>query len=107
MVSDGAAKGDKSLGWPADADITTATELKKRLTDNGYLTADDASAIDFQKFIFGNVSESDPAETIFIKFKTEIVAGATVYLAKDGEEGGTAEGDTANVPPRTPPYLAP
>lgn len=107
MVSDGASKGDQSLGWPADAGITTVTELKKRLTDNGYLTADEANSIDFQKFEFGNVSDSDPAETIFIKFKKEIVPGAALYLSKDGEEGGIADGDTANVPNRTPAYLAP
>jgi hypothetical protein len=107
MVSDGEAKGDTSLGWPADAGITTVTELKKRLTDNGYLTAAEASTLDFGKFEFGNVSDSDPAETIFIKFKTEIVPGASIYLAKDGEEGGIADDDTSNVPARTPAYLAP
>jgi len=107
MVSEGASKNDKSLGWPADAGITTVTELKKRLTDNGFLTTEDAQSIDFQKFEFGNVSEADPGDTIFIKFRTEIVPGATMHLAKDGEEGGAAKGDTASVPPRTPPYLAP
>ncbi len=35
------------LAGKADAGITTVTELKKRLVDNGFLTADGAASINF------------------------------------------------------------
>jgi hypothetical protein len=108
MVSDGESKGDKSLGWPADAGITTATELKKRLVDNGYLTTEEAATIDFNKFDFGNVSAEDPESTVFVKFRNKFM-GATVYYPKSGlQETVPAPGDTSDVDPkRTPAYLAP
>jgi hypothetical protein len=107
MASDGASKGDASLGWPADAGITTVTELKKRLVDNGYLTESEAGTLGFEKLDFGNVSESDPGETIFIKFRTELVPGASMYISKDGEEGAATKDDTSTTPARTPAFLAP
>jgi hypothetical protein len=109
MVSDGTSKEDKSLGWPADAGITTAEELEKRLVDNGYLTADEAKSIGFDNFLFGNVSESDPGETIFIKVRTKFWLGTTVFLQKDGEPGALApdEETSPQDPQRDPAYLAP
>lgn len=109
MVSDGASKEDKSLGWPADAGITTVTELEKRLVDHGYLTAEEAKTIGFDNFLFGNVSESDPGETIFLKFRTKFWAGTTVFLQKDGEQGALApdEETSPQDPQRDPAYLAP
>lgn len=108
MVSDGEAKGNKSLGWPADAGITTVTELKQRLVDNGYLKPDEAASIDFSKLLIGNVSAADPEDTVFIKFREKFM-GATIYYSKSGEqETVPAPGDTAEEDPkRTPPYLAP
>ncbi len=109
MVSDGASKEDKSLGWPADAGITTSAELEQRLVDNGYLTEEDAKSIGFDNFLFGNVSDSDPGETIFIKIREKFWAGTTVFLQKDGGEGALSpdEETSPQDPPREPAYLAP
>lgn len=109
MVSDGVTKDDKSLGWPADAGITSGAELEKRLVDNGYFTEEEAKAVNFENFLFGNVSESDPGETIFIKFREKAWMGTTVCLRKDGEqEVIPAGGDLiAQEPRREPAYLAP
>lgn len=109
MVADGAAKGDKSLGWPADAGITTVTELKKRLVDNGYLTEDEAGDLQFENFQFGNLSESDPANTVFIRFRPEVFSDATVFFRKDGQQQVIpATGEiTIEDPPHNPPYLEP
>lgn len=107
MVTDGETKGDKSLGWPADAGITTVTELKRRLVDNGYLTGEGAK-IDFSKYQFGNVSAEDPDNTVFIKLQSSFM-GVTMYFPKFGPEVTVpAPGDTSeDDPKRTPAYLAP
>lgn len=109
MAADGEAKGDKSLGWPADAGITTVTELKKRLVDGGYIDTQIASRIPFENFQIGNVSKDDPESTIFIQLKKELFAGITIAIKKDGEVEGitTQETSEANLPPRQPPFLAP
>jgi hypothetical protein len=107
MVSDGESKSDKALGWPADAGITTVAELKKRLVDNEFLTADEAASMNFDKFLFGNVSATDPASTVFIKFRDTFM-GATVYLDKSGSQQTVETGDTLEEDPkRTPAYLEP
>lgn len=107
MVEDGVEKNDTSLGWPADAGITTATELKKRLVDGGYLGANEAAVIDFNKFLFANVSASDPESMVFIRLKPEFSPDATVYVSKDGEQQVLPGEVTVEDPPRTPPYLEP
>lgn len=107
MVTDGETKGDKSLGWPADAGIASAAELKKRLVDNGYLSGEGA-AIDFSKYEFGNVSSEDPESTVFIKLKSSFM-GVTMYFPKFGPEvpvSGT-EDISEETPKRTPAFLAP
>lgn len=109
MAEDGESKGDKSLGWPADAGITTVSELKKRLLDGGYIDQRYAADIDFEKFMFGNVSKDDPDSTIFIQMREPFLFGVTLAVGKDGESQEIAPGENADapVPPREPAFLAP
>lgn len=109
MAADGAARGDKSLGFPADAGITTVTELKKRLVDNGYLTANEADELGFDNFLFANVSNADPAGTVFIRSRPEFFEEGTLIVRKDGEPQVLpgAEEIVIEDPPREPAYLAP
>jgi hypothetical protein len=106
MVAEGGTKGDSSLGWPADAGITTVAELKQRLVDNGFLPAEEVNSLTFEKFEFGNVGKADPGETIFIRFKEEFF-GKVLCISKDGEVIDVDPGDTSHAPPRSPAYLAP
>ncbi len=109
MAADGTEKGDTSLGWPADAGITTVTELRKRLVDNGYLTADESGEIEFENFLFGNLSASDPDSMVFIRLRPEVFPDAMVFFRKDGQQQVIpATGEiTIEDPPREPPYLEP
>lgn len=109
MVADGVAKDDKSHGWPADAGITTVTELKKRLIEGGYLTAEEAEMYGFENFLFGNLSAEDPEATVFIRNRPDLFEEGAILVRKDGEPAMFTGSDEIIIedPPREPPYLAP
>jgi len=106
MAKDGAKTGNKSLGYPADAGITSAAELKKRLVENKYLTAAAADALPFDTFRFGNVSANDPEKTIFVRIASD-QQGLSAVLRKSGDTM-ILQPDLALAaadPPRDPAYL--
>ena len=112
MALDGKTTGDKSLGYPADAGITTVSELKARLIKGGYLSLKDADALHFDAFEIGNVSESDPAETTLLRLPLKPPARWWIVFYKGGDGSillPRQQGDSHldQAPPRDPAYLAP
>ncbi len=90
------------LGWPADSNVATVEEFQQRLVDGGYLTPQMIKAWDWSKFEVGNVSNSDPADTIFLRNKSVVF-----YKGGDGKVLRPGEKPPGQDPPRTPAYLAP
>ena len=102
---------EKPPGLPADAGIKTVEQLKARLIESGYLSAETAELLHFDRYLFGNVSASDPAETVVIRTKPGLYKnGGLVYMEKSGNGGRILnerrmEQMTAQDPPREPAYL--
>jgi len=109
MALDGETLEDKSLGYPADAGITTVKQLKSLLVEKGYLSAEDAEALGFESFLFGNVSESDPPETIFLRTAAEPPRRSFLVfrLGGDGSLLRSKNPEQGDNPPREPAYLKP
>ncbi|MEO8205312.1 MAG: DUF4190 domain-containing protein [Chthoniobacterales bacterium] len=109
MAASGVKNNDKSLGYPADAGITTGAELKNRLIEKGFMNAVVAQQINFGDFEIGNVSASDPGDTIFIRFTQESVPDMVYLFTLDGEVKVVSTSDPAasKNPPRNPAYLKP
>lgn len=111
MVSKGEAAGDKSLGYPADAGITSVSELKARLIKSGALTEAEATRLHFSTFQYGNLSATDPGNTIEILYEPEAIGSTkfTVVVGKDGQPRLLlpTQKDEVQPPPRQPAYLTP
>jgi len=109
MVNDGKAKSDKSLGYPADAGITTGSDLKSRLVKGGYLSDEDLAKLHFDEFEFGNVSENDPGNTITLRLQPKPPAHYLIIFEKNGDGSIFLKSQRVlgENPPRDPPYLAP
>lgn len=106
-ATDAAASGNTNIGWPADAGLNSVADVKQMLIDGGYLTAEDIEKLGLDDFLIGNVSESDPPDTIVIKPKN--VDGKFMVVVKKGGDGGLYRKDQADSvaqdPPRSPAYL--
>ncbi|MEO6052507.1 MAG: DUF4190 domain-containing protein [Chthoniobacterales bacterium] len=109
MAADGIAKNDKTLGYPADAGITSVSALKARLVEKGYLTAAVADKIPFENLLIGNVSASDPKDTILIRSKEEGPLKLIVIIPLSGEVKylPSTEPIPNSDPPRDPAFLKP
>ncbi len=103
---DSVAGGYPPKGFPADAGLRSAADVKRMLIDGGYLAERDLGKIGFDDFVFGNVSSSDPADTILIKSKPHAGRLSVVYL-KGGDAGVARDGSPqiGRPPPRTPAFL--
>jgi len=109
-----AASRDPQVGLPADCGVDSTAQYFELLASKGYLQREDLAL--FAGFILGNVSESDPGETVVLisrPYYEYITQGAR--LPKDFiviRKGGNAEArrepiPPADFPPRTPPFLTP
>jgi len=101
-----------ATGYPADVGITSVTQLKKLLMEKAYLTAGQVEDLHLERFDIGNVSKSDPAETIAIRSKSNIFPGNMVIVHLGGDCGShrspqIQELENKHEPPRNPPWLAP
>jgi len=101
---DGDTTGNPKLGFPAKAKIKTKAELKQMLVSEGYLTADNLEKLKFNEISVANVSDEDPADTIFLK----ATMGRTIIIFRKGGEG-TIYPNGKNIlglePPRSPAFL--
>jgi len=85
LFFEGIGSGDK-VRWPADAQMKTIkAELKKMLVP-AYVTAEEYDWRQFDKISIGNVSESDPSDTIFLEYKPA-KGGFTVIMLKNHKFG--------------------
>lgn len=109
MSLDGTATDNTTLGFPFDVGITTVTQLKSLLVENNYLTAEEADALGFEKFLIGNISESDPPSTVFIRSRPDDAPGPTIIflMSGDGTVHKPSKTSTGVDPPREPTWLAP
>lgn len=98
------------VGYPADANIRSSEKVAGMLVSAGCLTSSEAAGLGFQKFIFGNVSESDPSDTILLRSKPGAAGGGMVVLLKSGDGRIVRSGDKrpfGKLPPRSPAFLDP
>ena len=103
---DSIAGGYPPKGFPADAGLRSAADVKRMLIDGGYLSERDLAYLGFDDFVFGNVSSSDPADTILIKSKPR--AGRPSVIVSLGGDGSLASDGSPQIgrpPPRTPAFL--
>ena len=101
---DGDTTGNPKLGCPAKAKIKSKAELKQMLVSEGYISAADLEKLKFNEISVANVSDEDPAETIFLK----ATMGKTIIIVRKGGEG-TIYPNGKNIlglePPRSPAFL--
>lgn len=104
--ADGVANTNPKLGFPADAKYTSAAEVKNMLVENNYLTAEDLNRLQFDRVSIGNVSVSDPPDTILLQAKTEN-GRSTITFLKDGSGKIERPGRPpfGQPPPRSPAFL--
>lgn len=77
---------EKAPGYPADAGIKSVKELKTHLIKGGYLTEERAEELNFERFLFGNVSAADPEETVLVRSKLDLYPiERQVYMQKNGD----------------------
>jgi type II secretory pathway pseudopilin PulG len=101
---DATTTGDTTIGFPASAKIKTKAELKKMLT--GYVSASDLDHLGFDKISVANVSDEDPADTIFLKAASP--DGRYTIIFRKGGDGAIyrrGENILARDPPRSPAFL--
>lgn len=104
VALDAKSTGDKTIGWPADAQLKSKAELKKMVVPT-YISAEDYDRMQFDEISIGNVSENDPADTIVLEYKPAN-GGSTVIFLKSGDGKVSKAGQTfGNPPPRTPAFL--
>lgn len=104
--ADGVANTNPKLGFPADAKYTSAAEVKNMLVENNYLTAEDLNRLQFDRVSIGNVSVSDPPNTILLRAKSEN-GRSTITFLKDGSGQIERPGQPpfGQPPPRSPAFL--
>ena len=101
---DGDTEGKTNLGFPASAKIKSKAELKQMLVSEGYITAADLEKLKFNEISVANVSDEDPAETIFLK----ATMGKTIIIVRKGGEGAiyrSGQNTLSADPPRSPAFL--
>lgn len=98
---------DTATGWPADAGIKSVTELKAVLVKKGYLSEDELQKLRFEDFEIGNVSKSDPGDTVLLRSSPD--KRGVLIFQKDGDAAIPRLRPRAprpgNDPPREPAYL--
>lgn len=104
--ADGVADANRRLGFPADAKYTSAGEVKSMLVENKYLTDEDLKHLQFDRISIGNVSVSDPPDTILLQAKSED-GRSTITFLKDGSGKIVRPGQPpfGQPPPRSPAFL--
>ena len=101
---DGDTEGKTNLGFPASAKIKSKAELKQMLVSEGYITAADLEKLKFNEISVANVSDEDPAETIFLK----ATMGKTIIIVRKGGDGTIYTNGKSILglePPRSPAFL--
>lgn len=101
---DGDTEGKTNLGFPASAKIKSKAALKEMLVSEGYITAADLEKLKFNEISVANVSDEDPADTIFLK----ATMGKTIIIVRKGGDGAiyrTGQNTFSTDPPRSPAYL--
>ena len=104
--TDGKSTGDPKFGFPADANFTSADQVKKMLIENNLLTATDLAKLQFDKISIGNVSVNDPPDTITLQARSEN-GKLIMTVLKDGSGQLTRQGQPlpGQPPPRSPAFL--
>jgi hypothetical protein len=101
---DGDTTGNPNLGFPAKAKIKSKAELKEILVSEGYITAADLEKLKFNDMSVANVSDDDPANTIFLK----ATMGRMVIIVRKSGEGAIylpGQNTLSADPPRSPAFL--
>jgi hypothetical protein len=101
---DGVATGNPKLGFPATAKIKSKAELSQMLLSEGYITANDLKLLKFDEMLVANVSDDDPANTIFLK----ATLGKLIIFFRKGGEGFIylpGKNTLPPDPPRSPAFL--
>lgn len=103
---DAVAARNKTTSWPADAQRSSVTDVRRMLVEHGYLSEQAAKELGFENFLIGNVSREDPPDTILIKSKP-IPGTSAIVIRKDGSYSWSSSGsnEDGKVPPRDPPFL--
>jgi type II secretory pathway pseudopilin PulG len=104
--ADGGSTANPKLGLPADAKFTSAAEVKNMLVENNYLTPEDLNRLQFDRILIGNVSVSDPPNTILLQAKSEN-GKSTITFLKDGSGKIVRSGQPpfGQSPLRSPAFL--
>jgi len=103
---DGTTTGDPKLGWPASAKIKTKAALKQMLVNEQYITASDLDRLGFDNISVANVSDADPADTIFLKAISP--EGKSITIMRKSGDGAIyrpGQNISAPEPPRSPAFL--
>lgn len=101
------ANAEGPPAWPADAGITSVSQLKQELVSRGALPEESRENLHFEDFLIGNVSAADPPDTIAVKSKSRL--GEDLFtFSKDGDGHiyRNAKEAASKDPPRAPAYLA-
>lgn len=101
---DGTTTGKPKLGFPATAKIQSKAEFEHMLVSEGYITANDLKNLKFDEISVANVSDDDPADTIFLK----ATLGKTVIIFRKGGDGAIylpGQNTFSPDPPRSPAFL--
>lgn len=94
--------------WPADSGATSAPDFFSTLVEKNALAPDELALLRAGEFLIGNVSASDPAETILVRTKPGIYSNGYVVAGfKNGEVQIFQKEDqvTGSPAPRDPAYL--
>jgi len=92
--------------WPADIKASSSSDVWNMLVTDGYLNRDTLEKLGFSNFLIGNVSQTDPSDTIVLKSKWSY-DGPKVIFTKGGD-GVIIHPDQKQVwkdPPRNPAFL--
>jgi hypothetical protein len=98
MALDGFQFDKPQLGWPFDCRSTSTSDYLRRLTESGYLGADDLSL--FFEVEIANLSDADPAESPFAKIHQ---GKKNFFIRKDGAV--VSELPQPQTPKRQPGWL--
>lgn len=110
MALDRTTTEDKSLGWPADVGVKTVAEFKALLVEKEYLGGEDVEALKIDDFQIGNVSETDPDNTIFLRAIMPSGSRSIPIIMLKSGEGRIIRSNSEPFgidPPRDPAYLSP
>ncbi len=111
MALDSANSGESKGGLPADLGLKSKAELLRRLVQNNYLSATDASKL-AEGLTIVNASRFDPPDTALIVRKSGNPRDSGFVVLTLGGSGGfysrptdATNPDTIKLPNRQPPIL--